>query len=152
MAVIELLHAHGQRPRAVFSNSDHLQTSCALVAEAFDCPGKDWLICHAAKNKAEMRERLQRLGLPGPWFQVLTPGMALPGNAPSRWWPSRARASPAWTCNCAATPPNWPPTARPSGSASRTARCCSRPTCRVRCSPWKPSATASACSPSAAST
>lgn len=82
MAVIELLHAHGQRPRAVFSNSDHLQTSCALVAEAFDCPGKDWLICHAAKNKAEMRERLKRLGLPGPWFQVLTPGMALPGDAP----------------------------------------------------------------------
>lgn len=82
MAVIELLHAHGQRPRAVFSNSDHLQTSCALVAEAFDCPGKDWRICHAAKNKAEMRERLKRLGLPGPWFQVLTPGMALPADAP----------------------------------------------------------------------
>jgi len=82
MAVIELLHAHGQRPLAVFSNSDHLQTGCALVAEAFDCPGKDWRICHAAKNKAEMRERLKRLGLPGPWFQVLTPGMALPEDAP----------------------------------------------------------------------
>lgn len=82
LAVIELLHAHGQRPRAVFSNSDHLQTSCALVAEAFACPGKDWRICHAAKNKAEMRERLQRLGLPGPWFRVLAPGAALPADAP----------------------------------------------------------------------
>jgi len=82
MAVIELLHAHGLRPRAVFSNSDHLQTSCALVAQAFGCPGKDWLVCHAAKNKAEMRERLKRLGLPGPWFQVLTPGMVLPEDAP----------------------------------------------------------------------
>ncbi len=82
LAVIELLHAQGLRPRAVFSNSDHLQTSCALVAEAFDCPGKDWRICHAAKNKAEMRERLQRLGLPGPWFRVLTPGAALPDDAP----------------------------------------------------------------------
>ncbi|GAB3382208.1 ATP-grasp domain-containing protein [Azotobacter armeniacus] len=82
LAVIELLHAHGQRPLAVFSNSDHLQTSCALVAAAFDCPGKDWRVCHAAKNKAEMRERLQRLGLPGPWFQVLSPGAALPEDAP----------------------------------------------------------------------
>ncbi|WP_349615871.1 siderophore biosynthesis protein PvsA [Azotobacter salinestris] len=82
LAVIELLHAHGQRPLAVFSNSDHLQTSCALVAAAFDCPGKDWRLCHAAKNKAEMRERLQRLGQPGPWFQVLTPGATLPTDAP----------------------------------------------------------------------
>lgn len=82
LAVIELLHAHGQRPLAVFSNSDHLQTSCALIAEAFACPGKDWQICHAAKNKAEMRERLQRLGLPGPWFKVLTPGAQPPADAP----------------------------------------------------------------------
>lgn len=82
LAVVELLNAHGLRPAAVFSNSDHLQTSAALVAETFGCPGKDWQLCYAAKNKAAMRERLQRLGLPGPWFQVLTPGAALPGDAP----------------------------------------------------------------------
>ncbi|MEX6503568.1 siderophore biosynthesis protein PvsA [Pseudomonas zhanjiangensis] len=82
LAVVELLNAHGLRPAAVFSNSDHLQTAAALVAELFDCPGKDWRLCYAAKNKAAMRERLQRLGLPCPWFQVLTPGAALPADAP----------------------------------------------------------------------
>ena len=41
------------------------------MAEAFECPGKDWRLCYAAKNKAAMCERMQRLGLPGPWFQVL---------------------------------------------------------------------------------
>lgn len=82
LAVVELLNAHGLRPAAVFSNSDHLQASTALVAELFGCPGKDWQLCYAAKNKAAMRERLQRLGLPGPWFQVLTPGAELPADAP----------------------------------------------------------------------
>jgi hypothetical protein len=82
LAVIELINAQGLRPAAVFCNSDHLQTATALVAEAFGCPGKDWQLCYAAKNKALMRERLQRLGLPGPWFHVLTPGAALPDDAP----------------------------------------------------------------------
>ena len=80
LAVIELVNAHGWAPRAVFSNSDHLQTATALVAEAFGCPGKDWHLCHAAKNKAVMRQRLQQLGLPSPWFHVLTPGAALPAD------------------------------------------------------------------------
>ena len=82
LAVVELLNAHDVRPAAVFSNSDHLQTSTALVAELFGCPGKDWRLCYAAKNKAAMRERLQRLGLPSTWFQVLTPGAELPSDAP----------------------------------------------------------------------
>lgn len=82
LAVVELLNAQGLRPAAVFSNSDHLQTTTALVAELFGCPGKDWRLCYAAKNKAAMRERLQRLGLPGPWFRVLTPGAELPVDAP----------------------------------------------------------------------
>lgn len=81
LAVIELINAHGLRPAAVFSNSDHLQTATAVVAETFDCPGKDWRLCYAAKNKAAMRERLQRMGLPGPWFQVLTAGSVLPEEA-----------------------------------------------------------------------
>ena len=88
LAVIETLNGQGLRPLAVFSNSDHLQTATAVVAEAFECPGKDWRLCHAAKNKAAMRERMQRLGLPGPWFQVLTSGCGLPDDAP---WPVVAK-------------------------------------------------------------
>ncbi|MEB0076404.1 siderophore biosynthesis protein PvsA [Pseudomonas sp. CCI3.2] len=82
LAVIELINAHGLRPVAVFSNSDHLQTATALVAEALKVPGKDWRLCYSAKNKAVMRERMLDLGLPGPWFQVLTAGSAVPTDAP----------------------------------------------------------------------
>ncbi|WP_454865163.1 ATP-grasp domain-containing protein [Pseudomonas rhizophila] len=88
LAVIETLNGQGLRPVAVFSNSDHLQTATAMVAEAFECPGKDWRLCYAAKNKAAMRERMQRLGLPGPWFQVLTSNSRLPTAAP---WPVVAK-------------------------------------------------------------
>ena len=88
LAVIETLNAQGLRPVAVFSNSDHLQTATAMVAETFECPGKDWRLCYAAKNKAAMRERMQRLGLPGPWFQVLTSKSPLPVDAP---WPVVAK-------------------------------------------------------------
>jgi hypothetical protein len=88
LAVIETLNGQGLRPVAVFSNSDHLQTATAMVAEAFECPGKDWRLCYAAKNKAAMRERMQRLGLPGPWFQVLTSNSRLPIDAP---WPVVAK-------------------------------------------------------------
>jgi len=82
LAVIETLNGQGLRPVAVFSNSDHLQTATAIVAEAFECPGKDWRLCYAAKNKAAMRERMQRLGLPGPWFQVLTSHAGVPTDVP----------------------------------------------------------------------
>jgi hypothetical protein len=88
LAVIEALNGQGLRPAAVFSNSDHLQTATAIVAEAFECPGKEWRLCHAAKNKAAMRERMQRLGLPGPWFQVLIANSKLPTDAP---WPVVAK-------------------------------------------------------------
>ncbi|MBT2370443.1 ATP-grasp domain-containing protein [Pseudomonas fluorescens] len=88
LAVIETLNSEGLQPVAVFSNSDHLQTATAIVAEAFECPGKDWRLCYAAKNKAAMRERMQRLGLPGPWFQVLTSNAKLPTDAP---WPVVAK-------------------------------------------------------------
>jgi hypothetical protein len=82
LAVIELLQALAHRPIAVFSNSDHLQTSTALVAEAFDCPGKDWRLCHAAKNKAAMRERLAQLSLPCPWFREITADAGMPSDIP----------------------------------------------------------------------
>ena len=88
LAVIEALNSQNMQPVAVFSNSDHLQTATAMVAEAFECPGKDWRLCYAAKNKAAMRERMQRLGLPGPWFKVLTANATLPTDAP---WPLVAK-------------------------------------------------------------
>ncbi|MEG2390267.1 MAG: siderophore biosynthesis protein PvsA, partial [Pseudomonas sp.] len=67
---------------------DHLQTATAMGAEIFEGPGKDWRLCYAAKNKAAMRERMQRLGLPGPWFQVITSNSKLPTDAP---WPVVAK-------------------------------------------------------------
>ncbi|WP_028621291.1 ATP-grasp domain-containing protein [Pseudomonas sp. Ant30-3] len=88
LAVVETLNSQGLRPAAVFSNSDHLQTATAMVAQLFECPGKDWQLCYAAKNKAAMRERMQRLGLPGPWFQVITSNSRLPTDAP---WPVVAK-------------------------------------------------------------
>lgn len=88
LGVIEVLHSAGIRPAAVFSNSDHLQTATALVAEAFGLPGKPWRVCYAAKNKAAMRERLRALDLPTPWFESLLPGQAIPAHAP---WPLIAK-------------------------------------------------------------
>lgn len=88
LSVIDALRTAGIRPAAVFSNSDHLQTATALVATSFGLPAKDWRICYAAKNKAAMRERLQELGLPTPWFHSLAPGHALPHDVP---WPVIAK-------------------------------------------------------------
>ncbi|MEU9116301.1 siderophore biosynthesis protein [Streptomyces sp. NPDC048483] len=48
---------------AVFTNSDHLQTQAALVAEYFGLPGKDWRATLRAKNKAEMRRHLTATGI-----------------------------------------------------------------------------------------
>ncbi|UKY48730.1 ATP-grasp domain-containing protein [Streptomyces inhibens] len=48
---------------AVFTNSDHLQTQAALVAEYFGLPGKDWRAALRAKNKAEMRRHLAAAGV-----------------------------------------------------------------------------------------
>jgi biotin carboxylase len=82
LAVIDALRNEGILPRAVFSNSDHLQTSTALVAAEFQLPGKDWRVCYAAKNKAAMRERLRERGLPSPWFHMLGPGEPPPIDTP----------------------------------------------------------------------
>lgn len=70
LAVIDLLAQRG-KPRAVFSNSDHLQTVTALVADYFGLPGKDWRICYRAKNKAAMRAWSQERDVPAPWFREL---------------------------------------------------------------------------------
>ncbi len=59
LAVIEAINRRGQKPAAVFSNSDHLQTSTAITADYFNLPGKDWHVTYRAKNKAEMRAYLR---------------------------------------------------------------------------------------------
>jgi predicted ATP-grasp superfamily ATP-dependent carboligase len=78
IAIIDLLHAHGIVPDVVFSNSDHLQSASALVAEYFRLPGKQWSTCYRAKNKAAMRQYLELLGLPTTWSQLLQAGAELP--------------------------------------------------------------------------
>ncbi|WP_115511460.1 siderophore biosynthesis protein PvsA [Xanthomonas arboricola] len=88
LGVLDVLHDADVSPRAVFSNSDHLQTSTALVAAGLGLPGKDWQVCYAAKNKAAMRQRLRARGLPSPWFCTLAPGAALPADIP---WPVVAK-------------------------------------------------------------
>ncbi|MGW2543840.1 ATP-grasp domain-containing protein [Kitasatospora sp. NPDC001574] len=59
---------------AVFSNSDHLQTQTALVAEYFGLPAKDWKATLRAKNKGELRRHLAAAGLDTVRSVELAPG------------------------------------------------------------------------------
>lgn len=77
LAVIGAITCRMQVPAAIFSNSDHLQTSAAIVADYFDLPGKDWHVTYRAKNKAEMRASLQSRGLDGLWHAVVCDQAAL---------------------------------------------------------------------------
>ncbi|MBD3005245.1 acetyl-CoA carboxylase biotin carboxylase subunit family protein [Streptomyces sp. 5-10] len=52
----------GRHPRAVFTNSDHLQAQAALAAQYFGLPGKDWRAALRTKNKAELRRALAAAG------------------------------------------------------------------------------------------
>ncbi|WP_413798532.1 ATP-grasp domain-containing protein [Streptomyces iranensis] len=60
--VISRIAADGTRPRAVFTNSDHLQAQAALAAQYFGLPGKDWRAALRTKNKAELRRALAAAG------------------------------------------------------------------------------------------
>lgn len=71
LAVIDMLTQRAVRPAAIFSNSDHLQTSTALAADYFGLPRKDWHTTYRAKNKAEMRKRLQALGIDTLWHATV---------------------------------------------------------------------------------
>ena len=71
LAVIDAITRRGDRPAAIFSNSDHLQTATAIAASYFGLPGKDWRTTYAAKNKAEMRRRLAELGIDTLWHAVV---------------------------------------------------------------------------------
>lgn len=77
LAVIGALTCRVQAPAAVFSNSDHLQTSTAIVANYFGLPGKNWHVTYRAKNKAEMRASLQSRGLDMLWHAVVCDRAAL---------------------------------------------------------------------------
>ncbi|KJS56158.1 acetyl-CoA carboxylase biotin carboxylase subunit family protein [Streptomyces rubellomurinus] len=69
-------------PDAVFSNSDHLQTQTALVAEYFGLTGKDWKASLRAKNKGELRRHLADTGLDRVWSAELAPGQDPAGLTP----------------------------------------------------------------------
>lgn len=71
LAVMGVLTCRLQTPAAIFSNSDHLQTSTAIVADYFGLPCKDWHVAYRAKNKAEMRTTLQARGLDMLWHAVV---------------------------------------------------------------------------------
>ncbi|HQT32029.1 MAG TPA: siderophore biosynthesis protein [Thiobacillus sp.] len=77
LAVIDAITCHEQIPAAIFSNSDHLQTSTAIAAEYFKLPRKDWHITYRAKNKAEMRVALKAQGLDMLWHAVVCDPAAL---------------------------------------------------------------------------
>lgn len=77
VAVINEICRHSERPAAVFSNSDHLQTSAALAADYFGLPGKDWKATCRAKNKAAMRSHLRDQGIDVLWHAVVTDGEGL---------------------------------------------------------------------------
>lgn len=71
LAVIDALTQRRVRPVAIFSNSDHLQTSTSVAADYFGLPRKDWHTAYRAKNKAEMRVRLQALGIDTLWHATV---------------------------------------------------------------------------------
>lgn len=77
LAVLDLLTQRSGRPAAIFSNSDHLQTSTAMVADYFDLPRKHWHTTYRAKNKAEMRSRLHALDLDTLWHATVCDREAL---------------------------------------------------------------------------
>lgn len=82
LAIIDTILNNDLQPQLVFSNSDHLQTSNAIVASYFNLPTKQWQRCYQAKNKYEMRKRLNALQLPSIWSTTLTSGSEQPDAIP----------------------------------------------------------------------
>jgi len=71
LAVIDQIGLLARPPSAIFSNSDHLQTSTSVAADYFGLPGKDWHTTYRAKNKAEMRARLQAFSVDTLWHATV---------------------------------------------------------------------------------
>jgi len=64
LELIEIITEKNLAPHAVFSNSDHLQTSTAICAQFFGLPAKDWNVTIKAKNKYLTRQVLNEKSLP----------------------------------------------------------------------------------------
>ncbi|CAK2032568.1 ATP-grasp domain-containing protein [Vibrio crassostreae] len=64
LELIEIITEQELEPHAVFSNSDHLQTSTAICAQFFGVPAKDWNVTLKAKNKYLTRQVLNEKSLP----------------------------------------------------------------------------------------
>jgi biotin carboxylase len=79
LSVLEATLRLGGRPAAIFSNSDHLQTSTALAAAYHGLPGKDWTAAFRAKNKAEMRRWLADRGMERVWHAAVSDEEGLRG-------------------------------------------------------------------------
>lgn len=91
VAVIDQIAGLACRPAAIFSNSDHLQTSTALAAAYFGLPGKDWRATYRAKNKAAMRTFLRDQGLDALWHTVVKDETELANTLPSVPYPCVAK-------------------------------------------------------------
>lgn len=89
LELIETITEQGLKPDAVFSNSDHLQTSTAICAQFFGVPAKDWTVTLKAKNKYLTRQVLNEKSLPNtqsvllhrdaaPTFDFIFPVVAKP--------------------------------------------------------------------------
>jgi hypothetical protein len=76
-SIVATIARDGDKPAAIFSNSDHLQTPTALAAAYFGLPGKDWRATLRTKNKALMRRELG-----GVYATELRPGDRPPADAP----------------------------------------------------------------------
>ncbi|WP_261840837.1 ATP-grasp domain-containing protein [Aliamphritea ceti] len=72
IAILNLLNQNFIEPVAIFTNSDHLQTSTAIVADYYGLPNKDWRACFQAKNKLAMRRVIQDAGLDTLWFKPVS--------------------------------------------------------------------------------
>lgn len=81
VAVIETISERTDRPVAIFSNSDHLQTSTAIAASYFSLPGKDWRVTYRAKNKAEMRAYMKAQKIDQLWYTTVCNQASLVGLA-----------------------------------------------------------------------
>ncbi|TNF68926.1 MAG: ATP-grasp domain-containing protein [Gammaproteobacteria bacterium] len=72
MDIITKIHQHHLKPIAIFSNSDHLQTSTAIVAEFYQLPGKSFQSTLIVKNKSMMRQTLKDKQLSQLWYQQVS--------------------------------------------------------------------------------
>ncbi|MGW8887956.1 ATP-grasp domain-containing protein [Streptomyces sp. NPDC055749] len=85
-AVITRIATHHE-PAAVFTNSDHLQTQAALVADYFGLPGKSWHAALRTKDKAQMRRHLSAAGADTVWSAELPAGAGADSLAASAPYP-----------------------------------------------------------------